>query len=294
MYILTLISPPDRAPLADVGPVLAVLRPMLNPVRMVRLSPHAVDLHLEYRPSAMVEKAVMALMQEQQVDAVMQPVEGRAKALLISDMDSTLIGQECIDELADCVGLKPQVAAITARAMNGEIGFEEALTARVLLLKGLPESALEEIFRTRITLTPGACTLVATMKAHGAYTVLVSGGFTFFTRRIAAALGFDMEQGNTLEVADGRLTGYVLPPILGKDAKSAALAEVAARRGVPMGATLAVGDGANDLPMLQMAGLGVAYHAKPAVEAATQAVIRFNDLSVLLYVQGIPASDWVV
>jgi phosphoserine phosphatase len=293
MHVLTLIAPPTRAPLGDASPALAVLRPMLNPVRVVRLSAYAVDFHLEYHPPVHLMQAVAELMREHKIDMVIQPVEGRAKSLLISDMDSTMIEQECIDELADCVGLKPQVAAITERAMNGELDFAAALRERVALLKGLPESALHEVFATRISLMPGARTLVATMKARGAYTVLVSGGFQFFTSRVALALGFDAEEGNVLEITNGKLTGTVAEPILGKDAKLAALDYLAAKRRVPMSATLAVGDGANDVPMLRAAGLGVAYHAKPVVEAQVQASIRFNDLSALLYVQGIPQSEFV-
>lgn len=294
MYILTLIAPPSLPPLHDGSALLAVVRSMLNPVRVVRLSSHAVDFLLEYAPSQAVGNAVYGLMREAKVDVVIQPVEHRAKQLLISDMDSTMIEQECIDELADRVGLRAHVATITERAMNGELDFKEALKARVALLRGMPETALGEVFAERIRLMPGARTLIATLRARGVYTVLVSGGFDFFTSRVALALGFHAEEANTLEVVDGRLTGNVVEPILDKHAKLNALQFIADKRRIPLAATMAVGDGANDLPMLLASGLGVAYHAKPMVEARAAASIRFNDLSALLYVQGIAQSEWVV
>lgn len=293
MHVLTVIAPPELAPIGDISPPLTILRAMLSPVRVVRLSSHAVDLHLEYRPTAEMGSAVYGLMHRAGMDAVIQPLEYREKRLLISDMDSTMIGQECIDELADKVGKKAEVSAVTARAMNGEIEFKDALRARVALLKDLPETVLEEVFRERIRLMPGALTLLATMRARGAFTVLVSGGFDFFTSRVAAALGFHAESANQLEVKDGRLTGQVIEPILDKQAKKATLLEVAAMKNIPLQYTLAVGDGANDLPMLQTAGLGVAYHAKPVVEERAHAMIRHNDLTALLYLQGIPKDAWM-
>ncbi len=226
------------------------------------------------------------------IDTILQPVAGREKRLLISDMDSTMIAQECIDELADCVGLKPQVAAITERAMNGELDFHTALTERVALLKDLPETALAEVFAQRITLMPGARTLVQTMRARGAYCLLVSGGFTFFTRRVAEALGFHAEEANRLEITEGKLTGRVIAPILDKQSKLTALQQTAAVQGCATEAVLALGDGANDLPMLLAAGLGVAYHAKPAVQQAAQHRINHTDLRALLYAQAIPKSEW--
>lgn len=226
-------------------------------------------------------------------DVVTQPVEGRKKALLVSDMDSTLIEQECIDELADALQIKPQVAAITERAMNGELDFEAALRARVAMLKELPEATLQHVYETQISLMPGAKTLAATMKAHGAYLLLVSGGFTFFTTRIKDALGFDEDRSNQLACEDGRLTGAVIEPVLGAEAKYQALQETLSWLKLSAGQSLAVGDGANDLPMLKAAGLGVAYRAKPHVQQQVHACINHADLSALLYLQGYPRSAWV-
>ncbi|MGP9819005.1 phosphoserine phosphatase SerB [Salinarimonas sp. NSM] len=220
------------------------------------------------------------------IDVVVQPVRHRRKRLFLADMDSTMIGQECIDELADYVGLKPQVAAITERAMRGELPFEPALRERVALLAGLSETIVPEILAERIRLTPGGRALVRTMRAHGAYTCLVSGGFTLFTGPISQAIGFHEHRANVLVVEDGRLAGRVEEPILGRAAKYATLVELRERRGLGEADTLAVGDGANDLAMLGEAGLGVAYHAKPAVAEAAAARIDHADLRALLYVQG--------
>ena len=227
------------------------------------------------------------------VDIAVQEAETRRKKLLIADMDSTMIGQECIDELAAEVGLKDKVAAITARAMNGEIAFEPALRERVALLRGLPISVVDEVIAKRITLTPGGRELIATMKAKGYYTALVSGGFTVFTGRIAAMLGFDENRANTLLESDGLLTGEVAEPILGKQAKVDALADIAARLGISPEEAMAVGDGANDLGMLHLAGSGVALHAKPAVAAEAKIRIDHGDLTALLYLQGYRKSDFV-
>jgi len=220
------------------------------------------------------------------VDSVVQPRAGRRKKLLLADMDSTMIGQECIDELADFVGLKPHVAAITERAMRGEIAFEPALRERVALLAGLDTGVIATVIAERITLTTGGWRLVQTMRAHGAYAALVSGGFTAFTEVIAEKLGFDESRANRLLVADGKLSGEVSEPILGREAKLAALQELRARLGLAPHETLAVGDGANDLAMLKEAGLGVAFHAKPAVAVAAHARIDHSDLRALLYIQG--------
>lgn len=220
------------------------------------------------------------------VDFIAQPASARRKELLISDMDSTMITIECIDELADFIGKKPEVARITERAMNGELNFERALVERVRLLKGLPEEILERCYRERVQMMPGARALVATMRSHGARCVLVSGGFTYFTKRVAEQLGFHEDRANVLEVKDGKLTGEVLPPILGKEAKLEALKETMAQLGSAPERSLAVGDGANDLPMLLEAGLGVAYHAKPSVQASARAKLNHCDLSALLYAQG--------
>jgi len=227
------------------------------------------------------------------VDLAVQAAETRRKKLLIADMDSTMIGQECIDELAAEVGLKEKVATITARAMNGEIAFEPALRERVALLKGLPVSVIDEVIEKRITLTPGGRELIATMKAKGYYTALVSGGFTVFTSRIAATLGFHENRANILLDADGRLTGEVAEPILGKQAKVDALNEIAARLGISPEEAMAVGDGANDLGMLHLSGAGVALHAKPAVAAEAKIRIDHGDLTALLYLQGYRKSDFV-
>lgn len=228
------------------------------------------------------------------IDVVVQRTGPRRKKLFIADMDSTMIAQECIDELADFVGLKVHVAAITERAMRGEIAFEPALRERVALLKGLPVSVVEKVISERITLTPGAQTLVRTMRAHGALTCLVSGGFTLFTRRIADMIGFEENRGNSLGVApDGTFEGVVGEPILGREGKLAALLDLTARFGVGLEETMAVGDGANDLAMIEMSGLGVAYHAKPAVAAAAHARIDHGDLTALLYVQGYKRDEFV-
>jgi phosphoserine phosphatase len=220
------------------------------------------------------------------IDIVVQEQASRRKRLLIADMDSTMIGQECIDELAGMLGLKEQVAAITEQAMRGEIAFEPALRQRVALLKGLPVSVVDEVLAQRITLTPGARTLIQTMRAHGAYTALVSGGFTLFTGPVAAMIGFDEHRANVLGMADGKLTGMVAEPILGAEAKLASLQQIAGAHGIPLSETIAVGDGANDLPMIRAAGLGVAFHAKPKVAAAAHASIRHGDLTALLFMQG--------
>jgi phosphoserine phosphatase len=227
------------------------------------------------------------------IDVCVVPAAGQRKALLIADMDSTIIQQECIDEMADVLGLKPRIAAITERAMRGELPFEAALRERLGLLTGLEANALQGVFDERITLMPGARTLVATMRAAGAFTALVSGGFSFFTSRVAAAVGFDVNQANELAVADGRLTGGVVGPILGREAKLEALLHYRDARGLEAEATLAVGDGANDLAMIGAAGLGVAYRAKPIVAAEADAGITYGDLTALLFLQGYRKAEFV-
>jgi phosphoserine phosphatase len=227
------------------------------------------------------------------VDVVVQPLRTRAKGLLVADMDSTMIGQECIDELAAELGLKEKIAAITERAMRGEIAFEPALRERVGLLAGLPSTVVGKVIAERIRLTPGAIELVRTMKANGAYTALVSGGFTVFTGPISTMIGFDEHRSNTLIEEDGRLAGRVAEPIVGQDAKRAALHELADAKKVPLPLTLAVGDGANDLAMICDAGLGVAYHAKPKVAAEAAARIDHGDLTALLYLQGYRRAEFV-
>jgi phosphoserine phosphatase len=227
------------------------------------------------------------------IDIVVQPQAARRKKLFLADMDSTMIGQECIDELADFAGLKTHVAAITERAMRGEIEFEPALRERVALLKGLPVSVVDEVLKNRITATPGGRELVATMRAHGAYTCLISGGFTLFTNAVAALIGFQENRANELLVRDGKLTGEVADPILGRAAKLATLIELRESFDLDNIDTLVVGDGANDLGMIEQAGLGVAYHAKPAVAAAAAARIDHGDLTALLYAQGYRRDEFV-
>jgi phosphoserine phosphatase len=228
------------------------------------------------------------------VDVIVQQSETRRKKLLIADMDSTMIGQECIDELAAEVGLKDKVAAITARAMNGEIAFEPALIERVALLKGLPVTVVADVIAKRITLTPGGRQLIATMKARSYYTALVSGGFTVFTGPIAETLGFDENRANILLQEGGYLTGTVAEPILGKQAKVDALVDISTRLGISTAEALAVGDGANDLGMLHLAGSGVALHAKPVVSSQVKIRIDHADLTALLYIQGYRKTDFVL
>ncbi len=246
----------------------------------------ACDLRVDGEP-----RAVRIVVQG--IDLVTQPATGREKRLLVADMDSTMITVECIDELADYAGLKAEVAAITERAMLGELDFEAALNERVALLAGMDEAVLARCREERVRYTPGAKTLVQTMKARGATTILVSGGFTHFADAVGADLGFDRVIANRLEVSGGKLTGRVIPPIVGAEAKRRVLLDACAELDIPIAATLAVGDGANDIPMLKAAGLGVAYHAKPAARDTADATIDHNDLTALLYAQAIPRNEWV-
>jgi phosphoserine phosphatase len=234
---------------------------------------------------------IAAEMRARGVDLCVVPDGNRRKKLLIADMDSTMIGQECIDELAEVAGVGDRVREVTARAMNGELGFEGALRERVALLEGLPETTIAEVLAARITDAPGGRALVATMRAHGAGTLLVSGGFTAFSGPVAARLGFEAHQANLLLAEGGRLTGRVAEPILGREAKVAALERETRRRGIAAADVIAVGDGANDLGMLERAGLGVALHAKPAVAAQADVRIDHGDLTALLYLQGYDAAD---
>jgi phosphoserine phosphatase len=227
------------------------------------------------------------------IDVVVQPVAARRKKLLLADMDSTMIGQECIDELADFAGLKAHVAGITERAMRGEIEFEPALRERVALLKGMAAGVIDEVLAQRIKPTPGGRELVATMRAHGAWTCLISGGFTLFTNPVAASIGFQENRANTLLVRDGKLTGEVAEPVLGRAAKLATLIDLRESFDLDEIDTLVVGDGANDLGMIESAGLGVAYHAKPAVAAAAAARIDHGDLTALLYAQGYRRDEFI-
>lgn len=247
----------------------------------------AADLPLETdeTPATLAERLRQAI-GDYPVDIVVQPVIARRKKLFLADMDSTMIGQECIDELAAFAGLKDHVAAITERAMRGEIEFAPALRERVALLKGLPVTVVDEVLAKSITLTPGGPALVQTMRKNGAYTCLVSGGFTLFTNAIAEKIGFQENRANELIVEDGKFAGRAAEPILGKEAKLATLVELREQFELDNIDTMAVGDGANDLAMIQDAGLGVAYHAKPAVAAAAHARIDHGDLTALLYMQG--------
>ncbi|TMJ04865.1 MAG: phosphoserine phosphatase SerB [Alphaproteobacteria bacterium] len=294
-HVATLICNPPQPALDDAAIALAV--GVLATAQDVRVLDPGVAADLLFTPGGADDKAVAerlrTALKDRQIDVVVQPLAARRKKLFVADMDSTMIGQECIDELADYVGLKTHVAAITERAMRGEIAFEPALRERVALLKGLPVAVVEEVIEKRITLTPGARTLIATMRTSGARTCLVSGGFTVFTARIAAMIGFDEQRGNTLVVEDGKLAGHVEEPILGRDAKRATLIELRDRLGVSPQETLAAGDGANDIPLLQAAGLGVAYHAKPVVAAAAHARVDHADLTALLYCQGYAREQFV-
>ena len=255
----------------------------------------AIDEAAEFAIPAVPDNQwdVWADLQNGCVDLVIQPLEGRRKRMLLADMDSTMIRQECIDELAAEAGVGAHVAGITARAMNGDLDFEAALIERVGLLKDLPEAMIEKVLDERITYTPGGYELVSTMKAHGAYAALVSGGFTAFTARVAAALGFDENRANTLLAAEGKLTGDVGRPILGKAAKVDALQDITGRLGLSPRDVLAVGDGANDLGMLNLAGTGVALHAKPAVQARCEMRINHGDLTALLFLQGYARDEFV-
>ncbi|MBS0564613.1 MAG: phosphoserine phosphatase SerB [Proteobacteria bacterium] len=235
---------------------------------------------------------VWADLQSLGFDLVVQPTYGRRRRMLLADMDSTMIGQECIDELGEKAGFGARIAAITARAMNGELDFEQALIERVGLMKGLPTAVIAEVLAERITYTPGGRTLIATMKANGGHAALVSGGFTAFTGPVAAQLGFDEHHANLLLIEDGHLTGDVARPILGRAAKVAALEGITARLGLTPADVIAVGDGANDLDMLRLAGAGVALHAKPAVAAQCDIRVNHGDLTALLYLQGYAASDF--
>ncbi len=240
-----------------------------------------------------VEATLRAALDHAAVDMIVQPLDGRRKKLFVADMDSTIIGQECIDELADLVGVKAHVAAITERAMRGEIAFEPALRERVALLKGLDANVPEKVIAERITITPGAKALVRTMRANGAYTALVSGGFTACTDVSARTVGFDENRANRLVIENGKFAGRVEEPILGAEAKLASIVEMRDARRLTKAQTLAAGDGANDLPMLREAGLGVAFRAKPAVAAAADARIDHSDLTALLYAQGFARADFV-
>ncbi|MEH0195872.1 phosphoserine phosphatase SerB [Caulobacter sp. CCNWLY153] len=280
MHVLTLV-----------GPEAETFAAALALGQIVPLGPDAVDVTFEGE-AAPVRDRVIAAIGDKPVDFAIQPALNRRKRLLIADMDSTIINVECLDELADFAGVKDKVSEITERAMRGELAFEGALRERVGMLKGLATTALQTCFDERVRLNPGAEILVRTMAAHGARCALVSGGFTFFTSRVAQAAGFHLNRANTLIELDAALTGEVGDPILGKEAKLAALEEETAALGLTPADALAVGDGANDLAMIEAAGLGVAYRAKPIVAARAHAKVDHADLTALLYFQGYRAEEF--
>jgi phosphoserine phosphatase len=285
-HVLTLIADPATAAL-ERGVVVEVTRMVGGRERW--LAPgEACEWPIAGEDAAPLAARVRALIAGLPVDLALTPAVERLKRLLISDMDSTVITVECIDELADVLGLKAPVAEVTRRAMNGELDFVSALRERVALLAGLPATTLEEVYRERVRFMPGARTLVQTMRARGAVTALVSGGFAPFVERVAAELGFAITQANRLEVEAGRLTGRVLEPVHDASSKLALLEDLTARHRLRREQTLAVGDGANDLPMLRAAGLGVAFRAHPRVTAGAEVAVRYGDLTALLYLQGIP------
>lgn len=291
MFVITLIADPQKTPLT---PALAEsiahalsMQDVAVEKRVWLKEGVALDLFTRYSLLSTLDAVVQDAIRGYAFDAIVQPDSHRRKKLLVADMESTIITCECLDELAAMVGIKDKVAAITKRAMNGEIDFESALKERVAMLRGLTQSALMKVMDEKVRLMPGAKELLATMKRSGAYTMLVSGGFDFFADKVRDMLGFDESRSNRLEIKDGELTGHVIPPILGKDAKMKALKEACSKLNISTEEVLAVGDGANDLPMLLSAGLGVAYHAKPVVRAQARAKINHGDLTALLYAQGI-------
>ena len=292
-HVATLIANPQTR---DLSPELAEMaRASLGANEFDWLHENAAcDIVLPQNTDPLAAKTILVeVLKNNQVDIAIQEAATRRKKALIADMDSTMIEQECIDELAAEIGIKETVAAITAKAMNGEIDFEDAVDERVALLKGLDATIAGKIIEERISLAKGGEILVATMRAKGAYTALVSGGFTSFTSRIASVLGFHEDRANVLEEEDRKLTGKVRKPILGAEAKVDALNEIAAKRNISAADFIAVGDGANDLPMLHLAGTGVALHAKPNVAAQAEIVINHGDLTSLLYLQGYHADEFI-
>ncbi|MCW9035625.1 MAG: phosphoserine phosphatase SerB [Rhodospirillales bacterium] len=294
--VLTLITPSDshdlddglaaeaRESLLQMGAVIGETVSLKEGV--------AADIYFEGLDPETARAAVRQHLEGWPVDVVAQKAEGRKKKLLVADMDSTIVIGETLDDLAEFAGLKDKVARITERAMNGEVGFRGAINERVALLKGLPESKMAEAM-VDVKLTSGAMQLVQTMKANGAYCALVSGGFTYFTSRVAKQVGFHFNRGNNLEIIDGKLSGKVIEPIVGKEAKLESLKDLAMDQGLMLEETMTVGDGANDLPMLKAAGLGIAFHCKPIVAKEAHHKIGFCDLSALLYAQGYKAEEFV-
>jgi len=289
MTVLCLIANPAD-PAIDSALVAAIQHETRGEINWLH---QRIACEIEAPKAADPVAAARAVIGNRPVDVALVATEGRRKQVLVADMDSTMIEQECIDELADAVGIKAEVAAITERAMNGELDFEQALRTRVALIKGLERAAIEEIRRERITLAPGGRALIHTMKAYGAYTSLVSGGFTFFADYFGKRIGFDEAIANVLEFDGEQLTGTVKSPIVDKSTKLHRLEALAAERNLPMSATMAVGDGANDLDMIKAAGFGVALHAKPHVAAEAGIRIDHGDLTALLYLQGYTDEDIV-
>jgi len=292
VLVATLVADPSKEPLSEATVDRAAQA--LRGVERRRWLDEGVAADLVFTGDLRAKRAALEeSLSGEAIDIIVQPLAHRRKRLLVADMDSTLIGQECVDELADVAGVGGRVAAITERAMRGEVAFAPALRERVALLAGMSETVIQDVLKDRIRLNPGARTLVKTMRANGAYVAIVSGGFRQFTRAIRQRLGADEDRANTLMIEGGKLTGEVIEPILGEGAKLGALKEIAAAMGLTLDDTLAVGDGANDLPMLQAAGLGVAYRAKPKVAANAHARIDHADLTALIYAQGFARKDFV-
>ena len=294
-YVLTLIGNAQSAPLESVH-IEQVWQRLETAGKSHWLSKReACDLFLESSLSAMdITAQAREALPAAAIDTVCTPVEGRRKKLLISDMDSTIINQECINELGDAIGIGPQISEITAAVINGDISFAEALRKRLALMKGMRRRVLESVYEERISLQAGARTLVQTMRHHQAFCILVSGGFSFFTRRIAERLGFHEHQANTLVFEEDRLTGEVLEPILGRSAKQHTLTRLCDEQGLEARDVLAVGDGANDINMIEAAGLGVAYHGSDSLKEQANASIEYGDLTALLYIQGFHKSEFVL
>jgi len=295
-FVATLVSNPDKPALSDA--LLSKLAQALpESAKLIRLDRQiAIDVAFSARSQTELDEIsakIRKSLSSEPVDIIIQPTLHRRKSLFVADMDSTMIGQECIDELAAELRVKQKVAKITERAMRGELEFDSALRERVRLLEGLDAMVIPKVISEKITITPGARTLISTLRSQGVYTALVSGGFTLFTSRIGATIGFDEDRANTLMLHNGKLTGEVAEPILGREAKRATLIELREQFALQPEETLAIGDGANDLDMIQEAGLGVAFRAKPAVAAATDARIDHADLTALLYAQGYSRSTWM-
>ena len=295
-FVLSLIANPSKTSIDSglIDEFINALGPYADAETSTKeLAPgEAYDIALTEHPRPDFLPRIEAVAIRARMDANIIPADNRRKKLLIADMDSTIIQQECIDELAEFAGKRAEISDITERAMRGELDFEGALNERVAMLANLPETVLEETFEKRLTLTPGADVLVKTMNANGAVTALVSGGFTYFTARIAQRAEFQRQQANELLIENGKLTGKVRQPILGRAAKQEALETIAAENDIALSETMAVGDGANDLSMLSRSGLGVAFHAKPAVAQSAETRIHYADLTALLYLQGYSKSEF--